>query len=221
MRLFSLFGSALTILLLIYGATAWQAPPSPAPSHDGPFLTDTIASERIARGAELFSRTCQRCHSTRGPAEFEDREWVIIMQHMQTRANLTREQARLVRDFLLASNDPAMAPGRERASVQAEQEAFTPAHITEAMVNEGRQIYSGAGVCMSCHGAELQGGPIAPDLKDSRWKSGDGSLTSILETIRNGVDGTAMAPYPGGISDTQAKTVAAYVWKVSQGEIQP
>ena len=218
MRLFSLVGFTLMTLLLAYGGAAWQiSPPSPVGELS---FADTTRSERISRGAELFSRTCQRCHSTRGPAEFEDREWVIITQHMQTRANLTREQARLVRDFLLASNGPAMAPGSERPSVRAEP-SFTVTDVTDAMVEQGRQIYNGAGGCMSCHGAELQGGPIAPNLKDSRWKSGDGSLASILETIRNGVSGTAMAAYPGGISDAGAKAAAAYVWKVSQDQIQP
>lgn len=223
MRLFSLIGFALVTILLTYGGTAWPISPAEARTDtdsERP-LADTIRSERIARGAELYSRMCQRCHSTRSPAEFEDREWVIIMQHMQTRANLTGEQAKLVRDFLLASNDPAMAPGQSREAVQTEQQAFAPTDITDAMVEQGRQIYSGAGGCRSCHGAELRGGPIAPNLKDRRWKNGDGSLASILKTIRNGVPGTAMAPYPAGISDPQAKAVAAYVWRVNQGQIQP
>lgn len=219
MHLFRPLGFALTILLLTYVGAAWQVAP-PLPPGEA-FPADTIPSERIARGAELFSRMCQRCHAPRGPAEFEDREWVIIMQHMQTRANLTRNQANLVRDFLLASNDPAMAPGRERATVQAEQTSFTPADVTTAMVERGRIVYNGAGGCMACHGAELQGGPIAPNLEDSRWRSGDGSLASILEIIRNGVPGTVMAAYPGGISDAQARAVAAYVWTVNQGQLQP
>lgn len=212
MRLLALLGSVLTLLLLTYAGVVRQASPGSA-ARSQALLADTIRSDRIARGAELYSRTCQRCHSTRGPEEYTDRKWVIITQHMQTRATLTREQAELVRDFLLASNGPAMAPGRARASVQAEQQAFSAADVTTSLVAQGRAIYDGAGGCMSCHGTDLQGGPIAPSLMDDRWKNGDGSLASILNTIRNGVSGTAMAPYPGGISDAQAKAAAAYVWK--------
>lgn len=224
MRLFTLFGSSLIALLLTFGGAAWQVSTESVRSdvlQDDTLQDDTIRSERIARGAELYSRMCQRCHSTRGPEEYTDRKWVIIMQHMQTRGNLTRNQVELVRDFILSSNEAAMAPGQERASVQEEQDAFTPADVTEELVTQGQEIYTGAGGCTSCHGADLEGGPIAPSLVDDRWKNGDGSLESILETIRNGVSGTAMAPYPGGISDDQARAAAAYVWEVSQGQRQP
>lgn len=224
MRLVALFGSALTLVLLAFAGIVWDGSPAFAPvsgATPDTIRTDTISSARIRRGAALFSRMCQRCHSPRGPGEFSDREWVIIMQHMQTRANLTREQTKLVRDFLLASNGPAMAPGQERPSLETQEKAFTPAAVTASMVERGREIYHGSGGCVSCHGAKLQSGPVAPSLKDDRWRNGDGSLFSILKTIRNGVQGTAMAAYPAGISDKQAKAVAAYVWKVSQGEAEP
>lgn len=203
-----LFASTLIALITLYLSLAFQVP-SPANQADGPAETDTTLAARIGRGAELFSRTCQRCHNPRSPAERTDREWVIIMQHMQTRANLTRKQANLVRDFLLASNDADLVPGRLRSDLE------TPTEVTEELIEQGRLVYAGAGTCFACHGAGLEGGPIAPDLKDDQWKSGTGDFVSILETVRNGVSGTAMAAYPGGISDEQAQQVAAYVWAVA------
>jgi mono/diheme cytochrome c family protein len=128
------------------------------------------------------------------------------MQHMQTRANLTRRQARLVREFLLASNDADLNPGRVRTGL------VTAAEVTDEMVALGRRVYEGAGTCFACHGTRLEGGPIAPNLNDSQWKNGTGEYLSILGIVRNGVSGTAMAAYPGGISDSQAQQVAAYVW---------
>lgn len=224
MRLLTLFGSALAFLLLAFTGIVWETNPTYSgalPSSRDTIRTDTISSARISLGAELFSRTCQRCHSPRGPGEYADREWVVIMQHMQTRANLTREQTALVRDFLLASNGPAMAPGSERPEVQAERSTFLPSSVTSSMVQRGRKIYRGAGGCAACHGENLRRGPVAPSLRDDRWRNGDGSLASILNTIRNGVQGTAMAAYPGGISDDDAKAVAAYVWQAKEGEIEP
>jgi mono/diheme cytochrome c family protein len=209
-----LFATTLVTLITLYLGLAFQMPAPPAPLDDL-VPTDTTLAVRIGQGAELFSRTCQRCHNPRGPAERTDREWVIIMQHMQTRANLTRKQAALVRDFLLASNDADLVPGRLRGDLQ------TPAEVTEEMIAQGRLVYQGAGTCFACHGAGLEGGPIAPNLKDSQWKRGTGDFASILEVVRNGVSGTAMAAYPGGITDEQAQQVAAFVWAVAQGKTTP
>lgn len=172
----------------------------------------------LPEGAELYNRTCQRCHNLRGPGEWTDREWVIIMQHMETRANLSVEHARLIRAFLLASNASARAPGSARSGVAAD--TVRP-DITPDLIDTGRQIFHGAGACVSCHGADLGGGPLAPNLRDDKWRNGSGSYADILHVIRNGVQGTAMAAYPAGISDEMAKKVAAYVWAVSQGQAQP
>lgn len=177
-----------------------------------------VEGDRVSEGAQLFSRNCQRCHQPRGPAERSDREWVIIMQHMETRASLTRDRAEMVRAFLLASNEAARRPGSERGPLAA---APATRDVTLEMIEDGRTIFQGAGACTSCHGADLGKGPVAPPLNDDRWRNGNGSLADILEIIRNGVPGTAMPAYPAGISDEMAMKVAAYVWAVSQGEAEP
>ncbi len=208
-----LLASSFLLFVIAYLGPAHPTPVS-TDTGDTRALADTTLAARIGQGAELFSRTCQRCHNPRGPAERTDREWVIIMQHMQTRANLTREQARLVRDFLLASNDADLVPGRLRSNLE------TPSEVSDELIAKGRLVYQGAGTCFACHGANLEGGPIAPSLRDDQWKNGTGDYASILETIRNGVPGTAMAAYPGGITDEQAQQVAAYVWAVSHGRAE-
>lgn len=172
----------------------------------------------LSRGAELFSRYCQRCHNPRGAGERSDREWAIIMQHMETRANVTTNRAELIRTFLVASNSAARAPGRQRTDIV--RDTARP-EITGDMVEAGRQIYRDKGACFSCHGRDLEGGPVAPSLTDDQWRNGAGTFQDILETVRNGVDGTAMSAYPAGISDEMARTVAVYVWAVSQGRAEP
>jgi len=176
------------------------------------------AQTDVSRGAELFSRNCARCHNLRGPAERTDREWVMIMQHMETRANLTVDRSRAILAFLLASNEAAGSPGRAREALAP---VPAPDEVDEAMLSEGREIYRGRGTCAACHGPALEGSPVAPNLKDDKWMHGDASLTEIVEVIRNGVQGTAMAPYPAGIDDETAVKVAAYVWAVSQGRTAP
>ncbi len=208
------FASAFLLLATVYLTLAFQTPLPQSDIGDGSAVDTTLAA-RIGQGAELFSRTCQRCHNPRSPAERTDREWVMIMQHMQTRANLTRVQSNLVRDFLLASNDVGLA------SAGIQSELITPSEVTEEMIAAGRLVYKGAGTCFACHGAGLEGGPIAPNLNDNQWKSGSGDYVSLLGTVRNGVSGTAMAAYPGGISDEQAQQVAAYIWAIVNDRAEP
>lgn len=200
--------SAATILFLA----------APAHAQEASRVSTADSAELIPRGAELFSRFCQRCHNPRSAGERTDREWVIIMQHMETRANLTRSRADLIRRFLMASNAAARMPGTQRESLAA---APRPEDVTDAMIESGRTVFRGEGGCASCHGRDAAGGPIAPSLRDQNWQNGDGSLAAILRVIRNGVSGTAMTAYPAGISDEKARDVAAYVWVISQGKIEP
>ncbi len=98
-----------------------------------------------------------------------------------------------------------------------------PGNVTDAMVQEGLQIYAGAGICAACHGADAAGA-IGPDLTDSEWLVGDGEYEQLVDQILEGVsaaDATnplgAIMPPKGGaaISDTQVRAVAAYVWTLS------
>lgn len=117
----------------------------------------------------------------------------------------------------LAARRPATNPIRH--GVAADSDSATD--ITAAMIESGRKVYHGPGLCFACHGAGLEGGVASPNLKDDKWKIGDGSYADILEIIRRGVSGTAMQPQPGGIGDAQVRDVAAYVWAVSHGKARP
>jgi mono/diheme cytochrome c family protein len=99
-----------------------------------------------------------------------------------------------------------------------------PEGVTMEMVNQGKEVYAGAGLCYVCHGAEGQGMPgLGANLTDEEWTHGDGSFDALVETVMNGVDsgasttGTAMPAKGGsGISDEQVREVAAYVWTLSR-----
>ena len=99
-----------------------------------------------------------------------------------------------------------------------------PEGVTAAMVEEGKGIYGGAGICMSCHGAAGEGIPnLGADLTDDEWLHIDGSYESIVQNILEGVtaqQSSSGVPMPakGGtaITDDQVNAVAAYVWTLSQ-----
>jgi len=75
----------------------------------------------------------------------------------------------------------------------------------------------GGGTCEGCHGSNAQGTPLAADLTSGKWLWGDGSLTSIVHTINDGVpnpkDYRSPMPPKGGaqLSNADVKAVAAYV----------
>ena len=99
-----------------------------------------------------------------------------------------------------------------------------PEGVTPAMVEEGKGIYNGAGICMSCHGATGEGIPnLGTNLTDDEWLHLDGSYEQIVENIMTGVtaqESSSGVPMPakGGtaITDDQVKAVAAYVLTLSK-----
>lgn len=109
------------------------------------------------------------------------------------------------------------------AAGQAPVERDTAPVTTEmaAAITAGRNIFHGAGTCFACHGAKLEGTAIAPTLRDHKWRTGDGTLSAIIQIISHGVPKTVMVSHPGGISDAQLKQVASYVWAVSRGKSPP
>ena len=97
------------------------------------------------------------------------------------------------------------------------------AEFTDAMVQEGSQIYAGAGICAACHGVDGTGA-IGPDLTDAEWLIGDGEYEQLVTQILRGVSAAeatfrqgAIMPPKGGaaITDAQVRAVAAYVWTLS------
>lgn len=99
-----------------------------------------------------------------------------------------------------------------------------PEGVTMAMVQEGNDIFHGAGICSSCHGANGAGLPnLGANLTDTEWLHSDGSYDAIVQTIMNGVTaeesttGVPMPPKAGTtITDDQVKAAAAYVWSLSK-----
>ncbi len=94
-----------------------------------------------------------------------------------------------------------------------------------ALIEQGREIYVGAGLCYACQGNGGEGIPtLGANLTDDEWLQNDGSMEGIVETILNGAPaeksstGTPMPPKGGSsITDDQVKAVAAFVLSLSAG----
>lgn len=110
------------VWLLIIGIVVAGVPPSASGQ----------ASKVVARGARLWTATCNRCHNRRSPVERTDDQWDIIVSHMRTRANLTESEARAIAAFLKQVNEsenqtanPPSARAAPDSTAAAQPEAGT------------------------------------------------------------------------------------------------
>jgi mono/diheme cytochrome c family protein len=97
-----------------------------------------------------------------------------------------------------------------------------PAGVTPEMVTKGKKLFTGAGLCLACHGPDGKG-LTGPNLTDQEWLHIDGSYDQIVKQVLSGVDdklsksGQIMPPKGGSsINDADVKAVAAYVWSLSR-----
>ena len=81
-------------------------PQTPAASAAGTATNASPASttgptiKKRLTGAELYSIHCNRCHPERFPTERTAAQWKTIMLHMQVRASIPGQQAKLILQYL-------------------------------------------------------------------------------------------------------------------------
>jgi len=121
-----------------------------------------------------------------------------------------------------AAEQPAAEPSAP-APAAAAMELDFPEGVTAEMVTAGEAIFTGAGICFTCHMPGGVGGPLAPNLTDHEWINNDGTFEAIVQTVITGVPepeqhSGIMLPKGGtAITDEDVRAVAAYVWSLSQG----
>ncbi len=131
-----------------------------------------------------------------------------------------------------AANDEAAsaemaadAPASEAAAGTMQQEVPLPEGVTAEMVSAGQQIFTGKGICYTCHGMDGTGTQLAPNLTDETWLNvpADPALDDIVQLVKSGVPSPVEHPAPmpamGGanLSDEEVQNVAAYVLSLSAG----
>jgi mono/diheme cytochrome c family protein len=113
-----------------------------------------------------------------------------------------------------ATDAPATTPGAPAGHL--------PEGITQEMVAQGQQLFTGQGNCFTCHGMDGRGTTLAPDLTDGQWiNATTGEFEEVVEVVRTGVAQPRQYPAPmppmGGasLSDEQVRAVSAYVYSLS------
>ena len=91
-----------TCAAVLLGGVALSQPAAEPPSSPSASTNAVAAApaKKQLTGAELYSIHCNRCHPERYPTERTAAQWKTIMLHMQVRANLPGDQARLILQFL-------------------------------------------------------------------------------------------------------------------------
>lgn len=127
--------------------------------------------------------------------------------------------------LLVTVRGEAQQPSQPGAAVASAVRPALPdtADITTEMIEKGRKLYHGKGLCFSCHGMKMEGTPIAPaHRKSSGWKDAkDGAFPELVRVITSGVPGTVMVANPNGISAGDGVFLASYIWAVNNRGVKP
>jgi mono/diheme cytochrome c family protein len=92
MKTFKIFGIAAIVLGILTALTLESC------------SAEQVATYKNKSGAQLWGENCIRCHNTPSPAAYNDTDWNTIGLHMQVRANLSKEQAQKIFDFIKSAN---------------------------------------------------------------------------------------------------------------------
>lgn len=175
------------------------------------------------RGMELYAQNCASCHGPKGRGDGPG----AVGLHPPP-ANLAEHYYRLDRLSFALSNgiDGAAMPAwrdfslaDRSALAQAVRSMYAPQpepNIPKNILDLGARVYSAN--CAQCHGPNGAGdGTAVSELRivPPSFRNGRPTLGETLRVLRNGIDGTQMAPWggvgSGRLSEAELSAVAYYV----------
>jgi cbb3-type cytochrome oxidase cytochrome c subunit/mono/diheme cytochrome c family protein len=177
------------------------------------------ASREGTRGLQLYARNCASCHGPRG--EGNGPGAAGLLPHP---TNLKEHEYTLDRlSFVLWNGVAGTAmpawrdlPVQDLSEVAQVVRGFHPGQgevpLPQDAIESGRQVF--ASHCMQCHGENGGGdGPAVNrfPIAATNFHEQRPSRVSGLESIRNGVEGTPMAPWTGELSDAEMVAASSFV----------
>jgi len=188
--------------------------PSLAPSTD------------LARGQQLYGEHCASCHGATGagdgpgaPALRPRPANLIEHDYSQRRVaealwhGVPGSAMPAWRDYPL--DDLAALTASVRAFAAGRAEPALPPHLAEI----GARVY--AANCAQCHGADGDGRGSAADalpMAPASFRGQRPTLNQALQALRNGVEGTPMAPWSGRLAADEMLAVAHHVRGLYNGD---
>lgn len=103
------------------------------------------------------------------------------------------------------------------AAVEKEQPVEATPAINYELISDAARLKNGAAVyqmnCFACHGANGEG-TIGPNLTDTYWINGDGSLNEIVKVVQIGVPVKGMISWKGVLKDDDLLDVASHIYNL-------
>ncbi len=183
------------------------------------------ATGDLVRGQQLYLHNCASCHGLRGeadgpgasalhpqPANLAGHEYTVDHLGQVLWNGVAGTSMQGWRD--LSAHDLAAIAQVVRGFYVAQQEPVLPANI----VDLGAQIYTAN--CVQCHGERGAGDGSAVgelSMSPADFRGARPSVAESLRALRNGVDGTPMAPWTERLNEAELSAVAYYVRNFFQG----
>ncbi len=202
---------------MAFHATALNASPERA-RRQGSY-PKLAADGDLQRGQEIYAHSCASCHGARGegdgpgarslhpaPANLAEHEYTLDRLSFILSNGVTGSSMPAWRDLPVA--DLAAVARVVRGFHTAQPELNLPAEILEL----GAKVY-GAN-CAQCHGEKGAGDGFAAaqfPLTPADFRGQRPSLAQSLRALRNGVEGTEMAPWTARLGEAELSAVAYYV----------
>ncbi|HEV2200652.1 MAG TPA: cbb3-type cytochrome c oxidase subunit II [Bryobacteraceae bacterium] len=171
------------------------------------------------RGLELYARNCASCHGMKGrgdglgaaglhppPTNLAEHEYGRDRLSFALTNGIAGTAMPAWRDFSRADLS-ALA-----AAVRGFHEPQLEPNIPKNILDLGARVY--AANCAQCHGPTGGGDGTAVselDIVPANLGGGRPSLGESLRVLRNGIDGTQMAPWTSRLSEAELSAVAYYV----------
>ncbi|MGJ8671358.1 c-type cytochrome [Rubritalea sp.] len=95
---------AATTLSVITACTTTQQTDDPFAPTAALAKQSNIPIEDLGRGHAIFTRQCMQCHEKRIPNEIPTKEWHVIVPGMAWNAGLSKEEEKLVTDYVVAAS---------------------------------------------------------------------------------------------------------------------
>ncbi len=187
-----------------------------------------LGTGELARGRVVYARNCASCHGIQGkgdgkgaaglspkPANFAEQEYAATRVGFALWNGVSGTAMPAWRDLEKADLASVAAVVRGFRSTQME-----PA-IPKEVLAVGAQVY--ADRCAQCHGTNGAGdGPAAGQfpIAPTNFRIQRPDIAASLRALRNGVEGTPMAPWAAELSEAELSAVAYYVRTFFDGGAQ-
>ena len=176
-------------------------------------------SSDLKRGRRVYARDCESCHGVRGegdgpgaaglhprPANLSEHEYQLDRVSFSLWNGVAGTAMPAWRDLTAADLSAVAEVVRGFHAAQPE-----PA-IPEAVLSLGSSVY--AARCAQCHGLNGAGDGYAVAqfaMAPTDFRTERPNLAASLRALRNGIDGTPMAPWSTELSEADLSAVAYFV----------